>query len=115
MALRYYSDVTHQFYDNEKACLEAEFKVKEEQNKEKILKERKERERKEKEERLSAERKARAAEVEEARKAMTAAQTKYKDLLEAFVRDYKSYHYSTKDVKEIPTLFDIFSFPFLNF
>ena len=113
--MRYYSEITKNFYDTEKACLEAEFKVKEEQNRQKILKEKAEREAKEKQEKLAATRKARAAEVEEAGKAMTAAQSKYREVLEAFVRDYGSWHQTLtgEDVKKvIPTLFDIFN-PFL--
>jgi phage-related tail protein len=113
--MKYYSEVTRQYYDTEKACLEAEFKVKEEQNREKIRRERAEREAKEKQEKLTAERKARAAEVEEARKAMVAAQKKYQEVLEAFVKDYKTYHLSLtgEDAKGIiPSLFDIFN-PFL--
>ena len=113
--MRYYSEITKSFYDTEKACLEAEFKVKEEQNLAKIKRERAEREAKEKQEKLAAERKARAAEVEEARKAMIAAQKKYQEVLEAFVRDYKSYHLSLngEDAKNaIPSLFDLFN-PFL--
>ena len=110
--MRYYSEVTKSFYDTEKACLEAEFKVKEEQNREKIRRERAEREAKEKQEKLVATRKARAAEVEEARKAMTAAQSKYREVLEAFCKDYGTYHTSLtgEDAKKIiPTLFDIFN------
>ena len=109
--MRYYSEVTKKFYDTEKACLEAEFKEKEEQNRQKILKAKEARERKAKQEALAAERKARANEVEEARKAMVAAQSKYREVLEAFVRDYGTYHLSLngEDAKGlIPTLFDNF-------
>lgn len=109
--MKYFSEVTRQYYDTEKACLEAEFKVKEEQNRQKIMREKAEREAKEKQEKLAAERKARANEVEEARKAMVAAQSKYREVLEAFVRDYKTYHLSLngEDAKGlIPTLFDNF-------
>ena len=106
--MKFYSDVTKQFYDTEKACLEAEFKVKEEQNREKIRRERAEREAKEKQEKLSAERKARAAEVEEARKAMVTAQKKYQEVLEAFVRDYKTYHFSSTSLEDVPVLFSTF-------
>lgn len=106
--MKYFSEVTRDYYDTEKACLEAEFKVKEEQNKEKIRRERAEREAKEKQEKLAAERKARAAEVEEARKAMVAAQKKYQEVLSAFVRDYKTYHYSSTSVDDIPVLFSTF-------
>lgn len=109
--MKYYSDVTNTLYDSEKACLEAEFKVKEKENREKILRERAAREAKEKQEKLAAERKTRAAEVDEARKAMVAAQSKYREVLEAFVRDYGTYHLSLngEDAKGlIPTLFDNF-------
>ena len=107
--MKFYSDVTKQFYDTEKACLEAEFKVKEKQNREKILREKAEREAKEK---LATERKARAAEVEEARKAMVTAQHKYSEVLEAFCKDYGTFHQTLtgEDAKGIiPTLFDIFN------
>lgn len=110
--MKYFSEITRQYYDTEKSCLEAEFKVKEEQNRQKILKEKAERKAKEKQEKLTAERKARAAEVEEARKAMTTAQTKYREVLEAFCKDYGTYHTSIsgEDVKKIiPSLFDIFN------
>lgn len=113
--MKFYSDVTKQFYDTEKACLEAEFKVKEKQNREKILREKAERERKEKQEALAAERKTRAAEVEDARKAMVTAQHKYSEVLEAFIKAYGSYHLSLddEDAKIAKhSLFDIFS-PFL--
>jgi len=106
--MRYWSEITKQFYDTEKACLEAEFQVKEEQNREKIRRERAEREAKEKQEKLAAERKTRAAEVEEARKAMVAAQKKYQEVLEAFVRDYKTYHFSSTSIEDVPVLFSTF-------
>ena len=109
--MKYWSEITKSFYDTEKACLEAEFKVKEKQNREKILREKVEREAKEKQEKLAAERNTRANEVTEARKAMVAAQSKYREVLEAFVRDYGTYHLSLngEDAKSlIPTLFDNF-------
>ena len=114
--MKYYSDVTNSLYDSEKACLEAELKVKEKENREKILRERAAREAKEKQEKLAAERKARAAEVEEARKAMDIARSKYAEVLQAFCKDYGSYHttLTNEDAKNIiPTLFDVFRFPFL--
>lgn len=95
--MKYYSELTKEFYDDEKACAEAENKIAIEQAKEK-----------ERKEQLASERKARAAEVEEARKAMSVAQHNYRKLLEAFCRDYKSYHYSTT-TEDIPTLFDLIS------
>lgn len=96
--MRYYSDVTKKFYDTAKECTKAEEEV--------IMMQAKEKEEKEK---LAAERKNRAAEVEEARKKMVAAQNEYKEKLEAFIRDYKSYHYSSTNANEIPTLFNFFN------
>lgn len=110
--MKYWSEVTKSFYDTEKACLEAEFKIKEERNREKIRIEREQRAEKEKQEKLAATRKARAAEVEEARKAMNLAQSKYREVLEAFVKDYHTYHLSLTgdDAKNIvPSLFDVFN------
>lgn len=110
--MKYYSEVTRNYYDTEKACLEAEFKVKEEQNRQKILKEKEERERKEKQEALVAARKERANKVEAARKAMVKAQNDYRKELETFCKDYGTYHYTLNedDVKKnAPTLFDIFN------
>lgn len=96
--MKYFSDVTKKFYDTSDACIEAEENALNEQIKEK-----------QKKERLAAERKERAAEVEEARKEMVAAQKNYRDVLEAFIHDYKSYHYSSTDADEIPTLFNLFN------
>lgn len=102
--MRYYSDVTKKFYDTSNACIKAEEDALTAQAKEKQEKEK-----------LAAERKNRAAEVEEARKNMVAAQNKYKEVLEAFVKKYGSYHYSTTDAKDVPTLFDIFNPFFFDF
>lgn len=96
--MKYFSDVTKKFYDTSDACIEAEEQALNEQIKER-----------QKKDRLAAERKERAAEVEEARKKMVAAQKEYRDLLEDFIRDYKSYHYSRTDANEIPTLFNLFN------
>ena len=116
--MKYWSEVTKSFYDTEKACIEAEFKAKEEENRQRILREKHEREKKEKQEQLTAQRKARAAEVEDARKAMNAAQSKYRELLEAFCKDYGYFHQTLtgEDAKGIiPTLFDIFNPLFFDF
>ena len=106
--IKVYSDKTRKYYDTLEEANKAELEAIEAENREKIERENKEREAKEKREKLAAERKARADEVEEARKAMVAAQQKYREVLEAFVRDYGSYHVSWKNSNEIPTLFDFF-------
>lgn len=97
--MRYYSDVTKSFYDNSIDCLAAERELLAKQEKEEHEKKR-----------IAAERKAAADKVDAARKAMNEAQSAYKKELEAFCAKYGSYHYSTKDVSDIPTLFnDIFN------
>ena len=113
--MKYYSEKLNKLFDTMEACQKAEMEAKEAENRERMRKERAEREKKEKEEKLVAERKARAAEVEEARKAMDEARSKYAKLLEEFCRDYKTFHLSLtgEDAKKaIPTLFDIFN-PFI--
>ena len=102
--MKYYSEELNTLFSTQEELEKAE--------QEKKVKEYKERQEKEKK---AAERKARAQEVEDARKAMVAARSKYAELLEAFTRDYKTYHLSlTGDdaKKAAPTLFDIFN-PFL--
>ena len=68
-----------------------------------------EREQKKKElakKKLSEARASRAKEVENLRKNMIAAQKAYKEALEAFVKDYGTYHFSTSSFDELPHLFD---------
>lgn len=102
--MKFYSEELNQLFNTEKELEEAEQQAKVKAYKEKQAKEK-----------AAAERKARAVEVEEARKTMITAQNKYREILEAFCRDYGTYHVSlTGDdaKKSIPSLFDIFN-PFL--
>ena len=108
MAIRIWSDKTRQFYNTVDEANRAEFELKTQENLAKIEKERKERELKEKKEKDATERKAAAEKVEAARKVMIEAQKAYKDALSAFVDQYHTYHFSTSNPDEIPTLFDIF-------
>lgn len=108
MAVKYYSERTGKFFDTVEACEKAEFEAKEAENREKILKERELALAKENKEKEAAERKAKAAEVEAARKAMVEAQKVYRDKLDEFVKRYHSYHYTTTNVDDIPTLFNFF-------
>ena len=108
--MKYYGEKTKKLYDTAEACQQAEFEAKEAENRAKILKEREEREKKERAEALAAERKSRAAEVEKARKDMVKAQQAYRELLELFIKDYHSYHFTWTDADDFPCLFD-----FLNF
>ena len=111
--MKYYGERTNKLYDTAEACQKAEFEAKEKENREKIQKERElalAKERKEKElaeqKAKTAERKADADKVEAARKAMVEAQNAYRKEIENFCNKWKSYHFSTSDVKEIPTLFN---------
>ena len=63
-----------------------------------------------KEAKLSEERKARAKEIDDARAAVIEAEKHYKELVNAFVRDYKSYHfsYTSTDSDIFGDLFDSF-------
>lgn len=99
--MKYYSEVLKKTFDSEKECLKAEheYEVKlaeEERNRKK----------------LADERKARAKEIEDARNEVLKAQKKYSDLINAFVKDYKSFHmtYSTKldDTDFVKSFFEFF-------
>lgn len=108
MAIKYFSERTKTFYNTPEEATRAEMEAKEKENLAKIQKEREELAAKEKKEKEAAERKAMAEQVEKARKEMIAAQKAYKDALSAFVDKYHTYHFSTSDPNEVPTLFDIF-------
>ena len=94
----YYSEITKKAYKTAEECQQAEFKVKEAENLEKIKKER-----------LATQRKERAAEVEAAMKNVTEALNKYRQVLAAFIKDYGSYHYTKTSVDDVPSLFDMFN------
>jgi hypothetical protein len=106
--IKIYSDKTGSFYNTVEEANRAEFELKEKENLAKIEKERKERELKEKKEKEVAERKVAAEKVETARKEMTKAQHEYSKALREFINKYGTYHFSSSDPADIPTLFDIF-------
>lgn len=106
--VKIYSDRTNKFYNSVEEANEAEFKLKEQENLEKIEKERKAREEKEKKERVAAERKAAAEKVESARKTFNEARKAYHNELDSFCKKYGSYHYTTDGKDDIPSLYDIF-------
>ena len=108
MAVKIYSDKTNKFYNSVEEANEAEFKLKEKENLEKIQKERELALAKEKKEKELAERKAYANEVDTARKAYLEAQKAYREKLEGFCKKYGTYHYTVENGDEIPSLFDIF-------
>ena len=106
--MKYYSEKLNKFYDTVDACQHAEFEAKEKENLEKIRKEREVALAKEKKEKAMAERKVAAEKVETARKAYLEAQKTYRTELENFCKQYGTYHYSTDNPDEIPSLFDWF-------
>ena len=106
--MKYYSEKLNKFYDTADACQRAEFELKEKENLEKIRKEREAALAKQEKEKKLAERKAVAEKVESARKAYLEAQKAYREELEKFCKQYGTYHYSTDNPDEIPSLFDWF-------
>lgn len=111
--IKFYSEKTGKFYNSIDEANQAEFKAKEEENRQRILAERKAAEEKEKKEKEATERKAMATEVTDALKAMNEAQKVYREKLEAFCKKYGTFHFSTDGIKNIPTLFDVFN-PFFK-
>ena len=112
--MKYFSEKLNKVFDTADACQRAEFEAKEKENLEKIQKEKALREAKEQKEKEAAERKAMADKVEAARKEMVKAQNAYKEALNAFVEKYHTYHFSSSNPADIPTLFDIFDNIFLT-
>lgn len=88
----YVSELTGRQFETEKECLEHEKEV---------IREREEAA--EKEAALKEERSARAKEIEEARAKAVEAEKHYRELLDAFINDYNSYHMSitTKNINDI--------------
>ena len=124
--MKFYSEKLNKLFDSAEACQQAEFRAKEEENRQRILAERKAAEEKEKKEKEAADRKAMAAEIEKARITMLevqknckeqidAAQKDYRNKIDAFVKQYGSYHWSSNSADDIPTLFDIIDPFFKNF
>lgn len=106
--VKIYSDVTNAFYNTAEEAQKAEEEHAAKLAAEKAKKEQEIALAKQKKEQALAERKAAAEKVETARKAMNEAQKVYKDELSKFVDKYHTYHFSTSDPNEIPTLFDLF-------
>lgn len=96
--MKYYSENTREFYDSEQECAQAEIEYNKKLAAEKAKKEE-----------LSNARKARANEIEEAYKAILEAKKHYNELLDAFVKDYGSFHMTLKTGDDNPfNLFESF-------
>lgn len=89
MAVKIYSDVTKQFYNNEAAALKAEEEVKKAQD-EKVVR-----------------RKEMADTVDVKRKAYDKARREYREALDNFCKNYGSYHYTLAD-KDLEDFFASF-------
>lgn len=98
--MKIYSEKTGKEYKTVDECVAAEKEFDEAVAKEKAKKEE-----------LAAVRKERAAEVEEAYKAIAAAQKEYRKKLDAFVKDYGQFHMTVRTGEGNPfNLFDDFFF-----
>ncbi len=95
--MKYYSEKTKDFYENEADCTAAEEKY----DKQLVAIETKKKE-------LAEARGARAKEVEDAYKRVCEANKEYRELLNRFIKDYGSYHATYKD-GDIPP-FSLFDF-----
>lgn len=101
--MKYYSDTLKEFFNSEKECVMAEKKAAKEQK-----------EAEEKANQLKVEREARAKEVENALQAVYDAEKTYKELLDKFLDDYGSFHYSKHKDNCDPSDFSLFDlFPIL--
>ena len=106
--IKIYSDVTNAFYNTAEEAQKAEEEHAAKLAAEKAKKEQEIALAKQKKEQALAERKVAAEKVETARKAYLDAQKAYRTELEGFCKQYGTYHYSTNNADEIPSLFDWF-------
>lgn len=93
--MKYYSEITRKNYDTAEDCEKAEQEVQQLELKKKLEKERE-----------SSERKVAAEKVEAARKEMIKAQKAYKEELDSFISKYRSYHFTSTKLEDVPVLFD---------
>ena len=107
------SEKTGKEYPNVELCLAAEKEYDEKVAQEKAAQEKALAEAKAKKEQLAAVRKDRAAEVENAYKAILEAQKIYREKLDAFVKDYGSFHMTINTGEGNP--FNLFHNFFENF
>lgn len=107
------SEKTNKEYASVEECLAAEKEFDDAIAAEKAAKEKALVEAKAKKEQLAAVRKERAAEVEAAYKAVTEAQKHFREVLNAFTKDYGSFHMTLRTGDGNP--FDLFNHFFDNF
>lgn len=100
MRIQYYSDMLNQYFDTEAAAIEAE---KAEAEKRALI-EKAKAEKEAKAKKVAEERKARAKEIEVAHKAMIEAEKTYNELVDAFVKDFGSYHMTYSSSQDLDGL-----------
>lgn len=100
--MKYYSETLNKLFDSEEAVKKAEALAIQEENKKKELEENKKKER-------AKDAKA----VEEALKAVKTAEDEYYKKLNAFIKKYGYFHYTTNDAKDFTSVFSLFK-PFFN-
>lgn len=100
--MKYYSETLDKLFDSEKELAEAEKTAIEAEAKKKELAEIKRKERADD-----------AKEIEEIMKSIRELENEYYDKLNAFIKKYGYYHYTSKDPKDFPSLFSIFE-PFFS-
>jgi Skp family chaperone for outer membrane proteins len=93
--MKYYSEKLNKLFETEKELISAEKAHDDEVANQKKAKEA-----------AAAERKARAAEVEKAREAKNEACKHYNEVLEAFLKDYGSYHQTIRTSEDYDWIFD---------
>ena len=100
--MKYYSETLKKLFDTEEEVKKAETLAIQEETKKKELAETKRKERAED-----------AKAVEEALKAVKVAEDEYYKKLNEFIKKYGYFHYTSKDVNDIPSVFSLFK-PFFN-
>lgn len=100
MRIQYYSDMLNQYFDTEAAAIEAE---KAEAEKRALI-EKAKAEKEAKAKKAAEERKARAKEIEAAHKTMIEAEKTYNSLVDAFVKDFGSYHMTYSSSQDLDGL-----------
>ena len=105
--MKIYSEKTNREYATVEECLNAEKEYDKAMAEKKAAEEKALAEAKARQEALVANRKERATEVEDAYKAILEAQKVYREKLDAFVKDYGSFHMTIKTGDSNP--FDLFN------
>ena len=100
--MKFYSEILNKVFDTEKACLDAELTHKQALE----AKAREEEQKKIAEKKKQEERADDAKFIEELRQEMVEAQKKYREAIDAFVKQHGSYHFTTNSVEKIPYLFE---------